>query len=61
VTGAELGEGVDDIVRAVAAEALVFTFIEYFDFGGAVGIGEYLWCSLPGLERLSRSAFHPPW
>lgn len=43
VEGTELREGVDGIVGAIAADALVFTLVEDLDLGGAVGIGENLW------------------
>jgi hypothetical protein len=33
VDGAKLGEGVDDIVGAMAAEALVFPFVENLNLG----------------------------
>ena len=37
---AKLGEGVDDIVSAVAAEVPVFAFVKYFHFGRSVGLGK---------------------
>lgn len=38
--GAELGEGVDDVVCAVAAEGGGFILCKQIGFGGAVGIGK---------------------
>ncbi len=49
--GAELREGVDDIAGAMAAEALVFVFVEDLDLGGAVGLGEDFRGGRRGLER----------
>ena len=48
---AKLGKGIDDIVGAMAAEALVFALVENVDLGGAVGLGKDFWVRLLGLER----------
>ena len=40
VDGAELGEGVDDVVGAIAAKVRVFAIIKEFNFGGVVGLAE---------------------
>jgi len=51
VDGAELGEGVDGIVGAIAADALVFALVENLNLGGAVGLGENLWFGFVRFER----------
>jgi len=45
-----LGEGIDDIVGAVATESLVFALIKNLYFGGAVGLGKYLGFGRLGFE-----------
>ena len=40
LNGTKLGEGIDDVVAAVAAKTLVFSFVKNFDFDWFIGIRE---------------------
>ena len=48
--GAELGEGIYDIIRTVTAKLAVFAFIKHLHLRGPVGIGKNLRCGRLGLE-----------